>query len=62
MKQVDIKELCQIEVDRRIDRMHYLCENGMVEDAAALYEEIQQWVFSKDDIEIMSIDYLNGII
>jgi hypothetical protein len=41
--------------------MHHLCELGRVEDASALYAEIQQWV-AEEDIEIMSIDYLNGII
>lgn len=62
MNQNEIKELCQSEVDNRIDRMHYLCDNGRAKDAAALYEEINQWIIDGDNIEIMSIDYLNGII
>ncbi len=61
MNQQEIRQLCQKEIDIRIDRMHHLCELGRVEDASALYAEIQQWVI-EEDIEIMSIDYLNGII
>lgn len=60
MNQTQLKSMCQNQIDNMIDRMHDLCAKGRVEDASALYSEIQEWVIQKDDIEVMSIDYLNG--
>ena len=52
--------MCQIQVDNMIDRMHDLCADGRSEDAASLYAEIRDWVIQKQNIEVMSLDYING--
>jgi hypothetical protein len=51
--------MCQHRVDDIVDRIHELCAQGREQDASALYEEIQDWVL-KDDIEVLSLDYING--
>jgi hypothetical protein len=38
--------------------MHELCAQGRSDDAAALYDEIKDWVVEGIDIEIMSLDYI----
>lgn len=62
MNQTQLKTMCQNKIDNMIDRMHDLCAAGRVEDASALYSEIQEWIIQKDDIEVMSIDYLNEVL
>lgn len=59
MEQIDLKSLCKKQIDESIDRMHYLCADGRSDDATALYEEIREWVSHKEDIQVMSLDYLN---
>jgi hypothetical protein len=41
--------------------MHDLCAEGRSNDAAALYAEIQDWVVNNTEIEVMSLDYINGM-
>jgi hypothetical protein len=53
--------LCSDGVDAIIDRMHELCINGRSQDAEALYAEIQDWVVNKDDIEVLSLEYLQDV-
>jgi len=53
--------LCKKGVDEVIDRMHQLCAEGRSEDAQALYDEIRDWVIYKDDIEVLSLEYLDEI-
>jgi hypothetical protein len=53
--------LCKQRVDAIIDRMHDLCAEGRSKDAQALYDEIRDWVIQKDDIEVLSLDYLDDI-
>jgi hypothetical protein len=53
--------MCQQRVDSIIDRMHELCADGRSSDAAALYAEIQDWIVNNTEIEVMSLDYINGI-
>ena len=53
--------MCQVQVDNVIDRMHNLCAEGRSDDAKALYEEIRDWVVNNTEIEIMSLDYINGM-
>lgn len=59
MNRAQMHKLCAKQVDDIIDRMHDLCADGRSEDAAALYEEIQEWVVQKGEIEVMSLDYLH---
>jgi hypothetical protein len=42
--------------------MHELCYQKRFDDASALYSEIQDWIVQKSDIEVLSLDYLNGQI
>ncbi len=61
MNQLQLKQMCQQRVDSIIDRMHDLCAEGRSNDAAALYAEIQDWVVNNTEIEVMSLDYINGM-
>jgi hypothetical protein len=62
MNNAQLKQMCQVQVDNIIDRMHDLCEQGRSSDASALYEEIQDWVVNNTEIEVMSLNYINGIL
>ena len=62
MNKVQMQKMCQKRVDSIIDRMHELCYEGRSDDAAALYSEIQDWIVKKNDIEVLSLDYINGQI
>jgi len=59
MTPTQMKDLCQKGVDDIIDRMHDLCAEGRSKDAQALYDEIRDWVIQKEDIEVLSLDYLD---
>ena len=61
MNKPQLKQMCQVQVDNIIDRMHVLCADGRSDDASALYEEIKDWVVNNTEIEVMSLDYINGI-
>ncbi len=61
MNQLELKDLCKNEVDRRIDRMHELCLNGNSKDATALYLEIREWVVDKQ-LEVVSLEYISDIL
>ena len=61
MNQTQLKQMCQHRIEDIIDRMHELCAEGRSADASALYEEIQDWVVNNTEIEVMSLDYINGI-
>jgi hypothetical protein len=43
-----------------VDRMHELCAQGRDADASALYDEIRDWVLENNDIEVLSLEYING--
>ena len=60
MNQAQMKKLCQNEVNMVIDRMHFLCDQGRSDDAASLYAEIRDWVIDNPEIDVMSLDYING--
>lgn len=61
MNQLELKDLCKNEVDRRIDRMHELCLNGNSKDATALYLEIREWVVDQQ-LEVVSLEYISDIL
>lgn len=61
MNPAQMHRLCSDGVDAIIDRMHELCINGRSQDAEALYAEIQDWVVNKDDIEVLSLEYLQDV-
>jgi hypothetical protein len=62
MNQSQMINLCQKEVDHMIDRMHDLCAEGRVDDAKSLYDEIKDWICLKEGIDVMSLDYINGLL
>ena len=62
MNKIKMQKMCQKRVDSVIDRMHELCYQKRFDDASALYSEIQDWIVQKSDIEVLSLDYLNGQI
>lgn len=62
MNSTQMQQFCQKQVDSMIDRMHTLCAEGRADDAAALYAEIQDWVIQQTDLEVMSLDYIYGIV
>jgi hypothetical protein len=59
MNPTQMQMLCQNRVDSIIDRMHELCAQGRTKDAQALYDEIRDWVVQKEDIQVLSLDYLD---
>lgn len=61
MNKSQLRMMCQKQVDDCIDRMHELCYDGRSEDAKALYSEIQEWISMTDDIEVYSLDYIDGM-
>ena len=62
MNQIDLKNLCQNEIDRRIDRMHELCLNGQTKEATALYLEIQEWIVQDQELEVISLEYISDVL
>lgn len=62
MNKKQMQMMCQSRVDSVFDRIHELCDSGRVDDAAALYAEIKDWVVQKYDIEVLSLDYINDVI
>jgi pentatricopeptide repeat protein len=62
MNQSQLINLCQKELDRMIDRMHDLCAEGRVDDAKSLYDEIKDWICLGGEIDVMSLNYINGIL
>lgn len=55
-----IKKMCNNIIDDRIDRMHTLCIEGNSKDAESVYSEIRDWVIQKENLEVLSLDYING--
>jgi len=58
MNSSQMKIVCTQVVNDIIDRMHHLCAEGRTKDAQALYDEIQDWVVNKNDIDVLSLQYL----
>jgi len=61
MNSVQMHNICQRGIDDIIDRMHDLCADGRSDDAAALYSEIQDWIVQKNELEVISLEYLGNI-
>jgi hypothetical protein len=47
-------------VNEILDRVHELCEDGRSDDATALYMEIKDWIVQKNDIEVISLEYITS--
>lgn len=55
MNKKEIKQLCEDIQKYYIDRICDLCEDGKVEDATSLYEEINEWLIEKDRPKILTL-------
>jgi hypothetical protein len=55
-----IKKICNDTIQQHIDRMHDLCEEGRARDAKCIYDEIRDWVIQKENLEVLSLDYISG--
>ena len=49
-------------IDYYINRAQYLFNSGNKKDAQNLYNEIREWIIQKDDMEVVSLEYLNEIL
>jgi len=54
--------MCQEMIDNILKRMYDLCADGRSEDASALYSEIQEWVISELNTDIITLDYIEGVL
>ena len=50
-----IKNLCKEIKSYHLDRIEKLCQDGRVEDARALYDEVNEWFFKKENHKIITV-------
>lgn len=50
--------ICNNVINKYIDRMHYLCDDGRAADAISVYDEIRDWVVQKENLDCLFLDYL----
>ena len=62
MNNLSIDQMCSKIIDEHIDRMHYLCENNKTKDAESLYSEVRDWVIQKENIKVISLEYINSLL
>jgi hypothetical protein len=55
---LQIKKICNDIINDRINRMHILCDEGKILDAQSVYSEIRDWVIQKENLEVLSLDYI----
>jgi hypothetical protein len=55
-----LKKICNDTIQQHIDRMQDLCEEGRTKDAKCIYAEIRDWVIQKENLEVLSLDYISG--
>ena len=55
---LQIKKICNDIISDRINRMHILCDEGKIVDAQSVYSEIRDWVIQKENLEVLSLDYI----
>jgi pentatricopeptide repeat protein len=39
--------------------MHQLCDDRRVKDAESVYSEIRDWVIQKDNLDVLSLEYIS---
>ena len=57
---LQIKKICNDIISDRINRMHILCDEGKIVDAQSVYSEIRDWVIQKENLEVLSLEYVSG--
>ena len=40
--------------------MHELCDEGRIKDAESVYSEIRDWVIQKENLQVLSLEYISG--
>ena len=60
LMKLQIKKICNDIINDRIDRMHILCDEGKIVDAQSVYSEIRDWVIQKENLEVLSLEYISG--
>ena len=54
-----VKKICEDVIQYHIDQMHSLSEDGKIQDAECVYEEIRSWIIDKENLEVLTLDYIN---
>jgi pentatricopeptide repeat protein len=60
MSNLKVKKVCNDIIDQHINRMHSLCEEKRIRDAESVYDEIRDWVIQKENLEVLSLEYISG--
>ena len=60
MDDLKVKKVCNTLIENHIDRMHELCDNGQIKDAESVYSEIRDWVIQKENIQVLSLEYISN--
>lgn len=60
MTHLKVKEVCNSLIQQHIDRMHELCDEGRNVDAESVYSEIRDWVIQKENLELLSLEYISS--
>ena len=60
MSNLKVKKVCNSIIDQHINRVHQLCEEKRIKDAESVYNEIRDWVIQKENLEVLSLDYINS--
>lgn len=53
-----VKKMCNDMIINHIDRMHSLCDEKRIRDAESVYSEIRDWVIQKENLEVLSLEYI----
>ena len=51
--------MCNDVIDNYINRMHFLCDEKRIRDAESVYSEIRDWVIQKENLEVLSLEYIS---
>ena len=54
-KSQTIKNLCKEIKSYHLDRIEKLCQDGQVENASALYDEVKDWFFKQKNHKIITV-------
>ena len=60
MNYLKVKKVCNSLIEQHINRMHELCDEDRIKDAESVYGEIRDWVIQKENLEVLSLDYISG--
>jgi hypothetical protein len=56
---IHAKKMCNDVIDNHINRMHFLCDEKRIRDAESVYSEIRDWVIQKENLEVLSLEYIS---